>query len=81
MCERQYLMEDDQARRIQPTWPKTIFLHNPRGAEASPSTCCTISGRVLQEGVGRREMVWTGTAMMIRSIENNRENTETLLIF
>jgi len=53
-------MEDEQAS-IQPTWPKTISPQGSRGAGASTSTCCTISGTVLQEGVERREMVWTGS--------------------
>lgn len=56
------------------------MAHDSRGAGASLRKCYSISGMELQEGGGRREMVWTGTAMMIRGIENSRENTETLLI-
>lgn len=56
------------------------MAHDSRGAGASLRKCYSISGMELQEGGGRIEMVWTGTAMMIRGIENSRENTETLLI-
>lgn len=73
MCERQYPMEDDQAS-IQPSRPKTIFPQDS-------STRCIILGTALPEGIGRREMVWTGTAMMIRGVEKSRDNTGTLLIF